>query len=65
MARIIFAVEMDEQQLMLMTVKAEAFDRIVDKYQELQQSGFYTRNWVELAEVIDIELKELPDPASD
>ena len=65
MARIIFAVEMDEQQLMLMTLKAEAFDRIVDKYQELQQSGFYTRNWVELAEVIDIELKELPDPASD
>ena len=65
MVRIIFAVEMDEQQLMLVTLKAEAFDRIVDKYQELQQSGFYTRNWVELAEVIDIELKELPDPASD
>ncbi len=65
MARIIFAVEMDEQQLMLMTLKAEALDRIVGKYRELQQSGFYSRNWVELAEVIDNEMKELPDSESD
>ncbi len=65
MARIIFAVEMDEQQLMLITLKAEAFDRVVGKYRELQQSGFYSRNWVLLAEVIDIELREIPDTESD
>ncbi len=56
---------MDEQQLMLITLKAEAFDRVVGKYRELQQSGFYSRNWVLLAEVIDIELKEIPDTESD
>ena len=44
MDRIIFAVEMDEQQLMLLTLKAEAFECIVGKYQELQHSGFYSRN---------------------
>ena len=59
MDRIIFAVEMDEQQLMLLALKAEAFERIVGTYQELQHSGFYSRNWVELAEVIENELKEI------
>jgi len=31
----------------------------VGKYRELQHSGFYSRNWVELAEVIEDELKEI------
>ena len=65
MPRIIFAVEMDEQQLMLSALKAEAFDRIVDKYRELQDSGFYSKNWVELAEVIENELKEFSGSEDD
>lgn len=65
MDRIIFAVEMDEQQLMLLALKAEAFECIVGKYQELQHSGFYSRNWVELAEVIENELKEISGTEGD
>jgi len=65
MDRIIFAVEMDEQQLMLLALKAEAFERIVGTYQELQHSGFYSRNWVELAEVIENELKEISGTEGD
>ena len=56
---------MDEQQLMLLALKAEAFGRIVGTYQELQHSGFYSRNWVELAEVIEDELKEIPGTEDD
>ena len=56
---------MDEQQLMLLALKAEAFERIVGKYQELQHSGFYSRNWVELAEVIENELKEISGTEGD
>ena len=65
MVRIIFAVEMDEQQMMLLALKAEAFDRIAGKYRELQHSGFYSRNWVELAEVIENELKEFSGTEGD
>ena len=37
----------------------------VGKYRELQHSGFYSRNWVELAEVIEDEPKEIPGTEDD
>lgn len=44
----------------LLELKAEAFDRIVEKYGVLQaDAGFYSKNWVELAEVIDDALQLL------
>ena len=40
--------------------KARAFDRILAAYRSLQdEAGFYSRNWVELSEVIDREAKNL------
>ena len=40
--------------------KARAFDRILAAYRNLQgEAGFYSRNWVELSELIDKEAKNL------
>ncbi len=40
--------------------KARALDRILAAYRSLQdEAGFYSRNWVELSEVIDRETSNL------
>ena len=39
----------------LLEQKAQALDRILNLYLELQHSGFYSRNWVELAELMEEE----------
>lgn len=41
-------------------LKAEAFERLVEKYQSLDNhDGFYSRNWLEFTELLEAELKEL------
>ncbi len=51
---------MGEQEQDLLQLKAEAFDRIVTRYRNLQdEDGFYSRNWIELAEAIEAELSKL------
>ena len=48
---------MKDEKLKKLRLKAECFDRIVKKYNDLQaDAGFYSKNWVELAEVIEAEL---------
>jgi len=43
-----------------MRLKAEAFERIRDKYRTLENDdGFYSRNWVELSELIEGEVKRI------
>jgi hypothetical protein len=43
-----------ETELKELKIKAECFDRIVEKFKSLQaDAGFYSKNWVELAEVIE------------
>ena len=50
-----------EQQLFqFLRRKADAFDQIVNKYQGLVvDAGFYSKNWVELAEVIEAESRKI------
>ncbi len=49
---------MKDEELKILKLKAECFDRIVEKYNNLQaDAGFYSKNWVELAEVIENEIK--------
>ena len=43
----------------LLEQKAQALDRILDLYLELQHSAFYSRNWVELAELMEEEAARL------
>ncbi len=43
----------------LLEKKAEALDRILNLYLELQHSAFYSRNWVELAELMEEEAARL------
>ena len=51
---------MKDEELKKLQLKAECFDRIVKKYNDLQaDAGFYSKNWVELAEVIEAEIKSL------
>jgi len=51
---------MKDEELKKLKLKAECFDRIVKKYNDLQaDAGFYSKNWVELAEVIEAEIKKL------
>ena len=51
---------MGEQEHDLLQPKAEAFDRIADRYNNLRnKDGFYSQNWVELADAIEAELKTL------
>lgn len=40
--------------------KAQAYDRIVEKYRELRgKAEFYSTNWVELAELIEAEQRNI------
>ncbi len=49
---------MKDEELKILKLKADCFDRIVEKYNNLQENtGFYSKNWVELAEVIEDEIK--------
>ncbi len=51
---------MKDEELKILKLKAECFDRVVAKYNNLQaDAGFYSKNWVELAEVIEAEVKNL------
>lgn len=51
---------MSEQEKLLTRIKAEAFDRVAEKYSSLQdEAGFYSSNWVELSEVIEAELRRI------
>ena len=43
----------------LLKQKAKALDRILNLYLELQHSAFYSRNWVELAELMEEEAARL------
>jgi len=53
-------VDMNEQELKVLELKAEAFDLLVEKYNSLQSdAGFYSRNWVELGELFEAVLKKL------
>ena len=53
---------MNEEELKTLTTKAENFDKIVQKYTTLQEdAGFYSRNWVELAELIEAAIKSLDE----
>jgi len=50
---------MKDEELKILKLKADCFDRIVEKYNNLQEdTGFYSKNWVELAEVIEDEIKK-------
>ncbi len=51
---------MKDEELKKLKLKAECFDRIVKKYNNLQaDAGFYSKNWVELAEVIEAASESL------
>ncbi len=51
---------MSEQEQLRRRLKAEAFDRLVDKYRDLKaDDGFYSKNWVELSELIEHEIQQL------
>ncbi len=49
---------MKEEELKVLKIKAECFDLIVEKFRSLQaDAGFYSKNWVELAEVIEAAIE--------
>lgn len=51
---------MEEQEQKLLKLKAQAFDRILACYRNLQnEAGFYSKNWVELSEVIEEERRRI------
>ncbi len=51
---------MSEQDQLLQRLKAESFDRVVERYRSLQNdAGFYSKNWVELAELLEAEIKRI------
>lgn len=51
---------MSEREQLTQRLKAEAFDRIVEKHGLLQDdAGFYSKNWVELSELIEAEAKQI------
>ena len=51
---------MREQDRLEWKLKAEAFDRLAEKYRSLEDhDGFYSRNWLELSEQLETELKRL------
>ena len=49
----------------LLELKAQALDRILNLFLELQQSAFYSRNWVELAELMEEEAARIARAAGD
>ena len=50
---------MADHERELLEQKARALDRILNLYLELQHSAFYSRNWVELAELMEEEAARL------
>ncbi len=51
---------MREQDRLERKLKAEAFDRLTEKYRSLEDhDGFYSRNWLELSEQLETELNQL------
>ena len=57
---IIVSAAMNEDELKILKTKAEHLDRILETYQSLQaDAGFYSKNWVELSEVIEAAMTEL------
>lgn len=51
---------MSEQEELRLRLKAEAFDRLVEKYQDLKgDDGFYSKNWVELSDFMEQEIRQL------
>ena len=53
---------MNEEELKTLKIKAAHFDKIVEEYRTLQDdAGFYSRNWVELAELIEAAIKRLDE----
>jgi uncharacterized protein YdcH (DUF465 family) len=53
---------MNEEELKTLKTKAAHLDEIVEKYRSLQEdAGFYSKNWVELAEVIETAMKTLEE----
>ena len=59
---IIVSSAMNEAELKTLKTKATHFDEIVEKYRTLQEdAGFYSKNWVELAEVIEAAMKTLDE----
>lgn len=58
--KIIVARDMSEQEQLLQRLKAEAFDRLVERYRGLRDdAGFYSKNWVELTELLEAEIKKI------
>ena len=52
--------DMKESELGVTKLKSEFFDQIIEKYQNLQDdAGFYSKNWVELSEMIEDKLRKL------
>ena len=49
----------------LLEQKAQALDRILNLYLELQHSAFYSRNWVDLAELLEEEVARLAQAEAD
>ena len=51
---------MSQQAWIGWKLKAEAFDRLVEKYQSLEKcDGFYSQNWLEFTELFEQELQKL------
>ncbi len=49
-----------EQERLELELKAAAYDRILEKYLELQENAdFYSKNWVELSQRIEQEKARL------
>lgn len=49
------------EEVQTLKQKAASFDQIVRKYKSLEAGAeFYSKNWIELAEVIEAELRRLP-----
>lgn len=52
--------DMKESELGVTKLKSEFFDQIIEKYQNLRDdAGFYSKNWVELSEMIEDKLRKL------
>ncbi|MEE8348553.1 MAG: hypothetical protein V3R94_03215 [Acidobacteriota bacterium] len=51
---------MNEEELKILQIKADKLEQILKKYRTLQaDAGFYSKNWVELSEVIETAVQEL------
>ena len=51
---------MTEQDRLQFRLKAEAFDRLVEKYRSLEDDdGFYSRHWLEFSELLEQEVRQI------